>query len=181
MPEETNDEMDVFLSDVLEDLNTPEISSPGISPAPVPTAADEIAARDREIDRLKQEQAATVIGFAVKEAVREAGGNYTLLAPHLSQNLALQETDGARAIVLTDESGAPRLREDGAAMTLADRLSELQKTPEMAAAFSPAPNQGTGINRTGFVSHQQPIRAYDQAAVNAHIADIAAGRVRVTL
>ncbi|MBO6826644.1 MAG: hypothetical protein JJ879_10620 [Sneathiella sp.] len=43
------------------------------------------------------------------------------------------------------------------------------------------PAKGSGIQRSGYVSHFAPIRAADQAGINAHIAEIASGRMRVLI
>jgi len=172
MPEETKPEIETFLSDVLEEFTANE---------DMPAGDDDIAARDQEKDRSIRQQEAMILTHAVKEAIRDAGGNYVLLEPHMSKNLALRNVAGVQTVVLLDASGEVRAKEDGTPITLADRMAEMKSQPDMAAAFVPLGGRGAGVSRSGYVSHQQPIRAHDQEGLNAHIEDIATGRVRVTL
>jgi hypothetical protein len=129
--------------------------------------------------RLLEAEAAT--------AIAQAKGEARLLMPHVVDRLRLAGDGAAVAIDIVDDAGQPRRVQAGAdgaarAMTLSDLIAELRADPVFARAFEGTGRSGGGASAARTAGDGvRVISIHDQRAINAHVADIAAGRVRIVV
>lgn len=115
-------------------------------------------------------------------AVLAARGVPELLLPVLRERLTVEiDEAGAPAVRVVDTDGSALRRDDGEGfLTVADLVERLRADPVYARAFESTAKAGSGAPSAG---RGEPgsltVSAADPRAVARHIADIAAGRVRV--
>lgn len=140
--------------------------------------APDLVKRQRALER-------RLIEIEATHAIASARGESRLLLPHVLGRLRVAGADDAVALDVLDEAGQPRRvksGDDGAerAMTLAELVEEMRADAVFARAFEGSGRSGGGAPvQRGGGDGVRIISMHDQRAINAHVADIAAGRVRV--
>lgn len=126
---------------------------------------------------------ARLVDAEARAALQAARGVPELLLPMLRDRLSVAEDGaGGLAVRVLDEAGKPQRREveDGAYLTVADLVEGLRADPVYGRAFDGSGKGGSGAPTAG---RGEPgpltISADDPRAIARHVADIAAGRVRV--
>ena len=154
-------------------LDVEGLESPGIGdPAP------DLVERQHALER-------RLIEIEATHAIATARGEAKLLLPHVLGRLRVAGAGEALTLDVLDEAGQPRRvpsGDDGAerAMTLAELVEEMRADSVFARAFEGSGRNGGGAPaQRGGGDGVRVISMHDQRAINAHVADIAAGRVRV--
>ncbi|MEQ8396509.1 hypothetical protein [Thalassobaculum sp.] len=126
---------------------------------------------------------ARLIEAEARTALQVARGVPELLLPILRDRLAVVDDGAGRPVVrVLGDTGKPQRREGGNAdyLTVADLVGALRADPIYGRAFEGSGKGGSGAPATG---RGEPgpltVSAEDPRAIARHIADIAAGRVRV--
>lgn len=150
--------------------------APAAEPDPEPAAASGPDPRQAALE-------ARLIDAEARAALQAARGVPELLLPVLRDRLAVAE-DGAGgfAVRVVDAAGAPLRREggDGDFLTVADLIEGLRADPVYGRAFDGSGKGGSGAPTAGRgEAGPLTISADDPRAIARHVADIAAGRVRV--
>lgn len=146
----------------------------GLAPA---DPAPDLVRRQHALER-------RLIEIEAVHAIATARGESRLLLPHVLGRLRVAGADDAVTLDVLDDSGQPRRVSsgDGAerAMTLAELIEEMRADTVFARAFEGSGRSGGGAPvQRGGGEGVRVISMHDQRAINAHVADIAAGRVRV--
>ena len=154
---------------------TPE---PETGREPEPAAVPEDAA-DPRLAALE----ARLIDAEARSALQAARGVPELLLPVLRDSLAvLDDGAGGLAVRVLDDAGNPRRRagDDGGFVTVADLVESLRADPVYGRAFEASGKGGSGAPTAGRgEAGPLTVSADDPRAIARHVADIAAGRVRV--
>jgi len=124
-----------------------------------------------------------LIAAEARAAVLAARGSAELLLPVVLPRLRVATTeDGGSVVQVVDETGAP-LRQDGegsAPLTVADLIDRLRADPLYARAFDGSGKAGSGAPTAGRGGGGAvTVSLSDPRSIARHVADIAAGRVRV--
>ncbi|MEQ8816547.1 MAG: hypothetical protein RLO51_26160 [Thalassobaculum sp.] len=126
---------------------------------------------------------ARLVDAEARAALQAARGVPELLLPVLRDRLAVTDDGtGGPAVRVLDEAGAPRRRdgEDGGFRTVAELVEELRADPVYGRAFEGSGKGGSGAPTAGRgEGGPLTVSADDPRAIARHVADIAAGRVRV--
>ena len=124
---------------------------------------------------------ARLIDSEVLAALQAARGVPELLLPVLRNRLAvLDDGAGNPAVRVLDDAGTPRRRDDGGFVTVADLVESLRADPVYGRAFEASGKGGSGAPTAGRgEAGPLTVSADDPRAIARHVADIAAGRVRV--
>ncbi len=145
---------------------------------PEPAAVPEDAADPR-----LAAQEARLIDAEARSALQAARGVPELLLPVLRDSLAvLDDGAGGLAVRVLDDAGNPRRRagDDGGFVTVADLVESLRADPVYGRAFEASGKGGSGAPTAGRgEAGPLTVSADDPRAIARHVADIAAGRVRV--
>jgi hypothetical protein len=124
-----------------------------------------------------------LIEAEARGAVEAARGVPELLLPILRGLLAVRDDGaGGLAVRVLDAAGEPRRRGEGedGFMTVADLVESLRADPVYGRAFDGSGRGGSGAPTAGRgEGGPLTIAADDPRALSRHLADIAAGRVRV--
>ena len=124
---------------------------------------------------------ARLIDSAVLAALQAARGVPDRRPPVLRSRLAARDAGaGNPAARGPADAGTPRRRDDGGFVTVADLLESLRADPVYGRAFEASGKGGSGTPTAGR-AEAGPLTesADDPRAIARHVADIAAGRVRV--
>jgi hypothetical protein len=158
----------------------PEDAEAASEAAPEPEPMPETAAAP---DARRAALEARLVDAEARAALQVARGVPELLLPVLRDRLAVAEDDaGGLAVRVLGEAGEPQRRdgEDGAYLTVADLVEGLRADPVYGRAFDGSGKGGSGAPTAGRgESGPLTISADDPRAIARHVADIAAGRVRV--
>lgn len=125
---------------------------------------------------------ARLIDAEARAALQAARGVPELLLPVLRDRLAIADDGaGGLAVRVLDDDGAARQREgSGDFATVADLVEGLRADPVYGRAFDGSGKGGSGAPTAGRgEGGPLTISADDPRAVARHVADIAAGRVRL--
>lgn len=125
---------------------------------------------------------ARLIDAEARAALQAARGVPELLLPVLRDRLAVADDGaGGLAVRVLDDAGAVRRREgSGDFVTVADLVEGLRADPVYGRAFDGSGKGGSGAPTAGRgEGGPLTIPADDPRAVARHVADIAAGRVRL--
>jgi len=145
-------------------------------PEPVPETATVADPRQAALE-------ARLVDAEARAALQAARGVPELLLPVLRDRLGVAEDDaGGLAVRVLDEAGEPKRREgeDAAYLTVADLVEGLRADPVYGRAFDGSGKGGSGAPTAGRgEAGPLTISADDPRAIARHVADIAAGRVRV--
>ncbi|MBE7637056.1 hypothetical protein GUA87_09390 [Sneathiella sp. P13V-1] len=147
---------------------------------PVPDLRKALDEKNEEANALREERDQLKRMSEIKMGLFEAGGNYSLLSPHLEKVTSVRNIDGEAVVCVVGPDQEPLRNREGGLLTVADKIQEMRQTPEMAAAFMSAPSRGAGVKTTSFRSPLKPLSAFDQAALNSNIEDIARGKIEVS-
>lgn len=140
-----------------------------------------LAAKDAEINGLKDANAEFLIITRASEALVKAGGSVDLLMPHLRAAVTVVEEGGQVRLRVIDSDGSFREKAEGVPMEIADLVSEMRASPVFARAFDPTGNRGSGMDPVSLPVRVSSVNGHNQWALNARIEDIAAGKVAVSL
>jgi hypothetical protein len=119
----------------------------------------EIEKREKEIQKLKDEKKEAKVKSRVSRAITDAGGNATLLGPHISQRIASEVNAEGEVVITVNKDGKPWLvGTDAKAATLKDLLEDMKKDQAFATAFSATNVNGSGAknNMTGLTGVINP-------------------------
>jgi len=138
----------------------------------------------QEKEQMAQALMETEMTYALTEAFYQAGGKRdATLAKMLAKQLLSQVNYDQRGnLIVVDQSGSPRLRDDGKQMTLVDLMNEIKGT-SFGVLFDPVDPVG-GSGATGSqvqVSGRKYLRTTDPYKLGQHIEAIAKGEVVVDL
>ncbi|NQW12232.1 MAG: hypothetical protein HQ481_20390 [Alphaproteobacteria bacterium] len=138
-----------------------------------------------EVDPMRLALEARLIEAEARAAIQSARGVSELLLPILRDRLAVvaDEESGSPMVRILDETGAPLRRDDGgdaSFLTVADFVERLRADPLYARAFDGSGKGGSGAPTAGRgEGGPVTVSASDPRAIARHVADIAAGRVRL--
>jgi len=138
----------------------------------------------QEKEQLARSLRETEVTYALTEAFYQAGGKRdAALAKMLAKQLLSQVNyDQHGNLVVVDQSGSPRLRDDGKPMSLLDLMNEVKNT-SYGVLFDPVVSAG-GSGATGSqvqVSGRKYLRTTDPYKLGQYIEAIAKGEVVVDL
>lgn len=128
---------------------------------------------------------ARLVDAEARAALQAARGVPELLLPVLRDRLAVvDDGDGGPAVRVLDAAGAPRRHEGGGEedgyLSVADLVESLRADPAFGRAFEGSGKGGSGAPTAGRgEAGPLTVSADDPRAIARHVADIAAGRVRV--
>lgn len=178
-PEADGDAAPDATGEVVEPEQVPG-SEPDGEPDPG-SAPDAGAAAGRDPRQAALE--ARLIDAEARAALQVARGVPELLLPVLRDRLAVAgDGAGGFAVRVVDAAGMPLRHEgsDGDFMTVADLVEGLRADPAYGRAFDGSGKGGSGAPTAGRGdAGPLTISADDPRAIARHVADIAAGRVRV--
>lgn len=105
--------------------------------------ATELAGKDKEIARLRDQIEHVQIDSKVVEAISKSGGNVELLKPHVRSRLQLN-TEDFSTIVLDGDGKTPKVDGDGNPVTIDALIGEMRKSEIYAGAFKASEQSGSG-------------------------------------
>jgi hypothetical protein len=117
--------------------------------------AKEIAAKDKEIDRLTGEIRHQKVESTATQALADAGGNVELLKPHLLSRLKLN-TDDFSVLVLEDDGKTPKVDASGNPVNIDALVSEMRDSDTFASGFKATSQSGSGSEPTEGGGDQPP-------------------------
>jgi len=126
-----------------------------------------------------------LIDAEARAALQASRGVPELLLPVLRDRLTVTDDgDGGLTVRVVDEAGVPRrveaTDEAGAFMSVVDLVESLRADPAFGRAFEGSGKGGSGAPTAGRgEGGPLTVSADDPRAIARHVADIAAGRVRV--
>lgn len=154
-----------------------------VEPAPEPADAASAVAPSSSPDPRQAALEARLIDAETRAALQAARGVPELLLPVLRDRLAVAgDGVGGFAVRVVDAAGIPLRHEggDGGFMSVADLVEGLRADPVYGRAFDGSGKGGSGAPTAGRgEAGPLTISADDPRAIARHVADIAAGRVRV--
>lgn len=111
----------------------------------------EIEEAETRVKRLTREMERTLVEAAAVRAVAEARGAVDLLMPHIRGHTRLDEArDGTLKVVVVDDHGHPRLRDDrGTPMDIGDLVAEMRLSKTFSRAFEGSGASGSGMPPQG--------------------------------
>jgi len=105
---------------------------------------EQIAEKDRETARVKQELERHLIDAQATEAINGENGNVTLLLPHVKALVKLKEEDGVFKAQVVDATGTSRVDAEGNPLTIKALVSEMRTQEVYAGAFKGTGSAGGG-------------------------------------
>jgi hypothetical protein len=87
--------------------------------------------------------------LAVRDAVSEVEGDYDLLAPHILEQLDVEEDGDDYTVFVVNKKGEAIVGADGKKKTVAALVKEMAENPKYAGAFSAANVGGSGGRNGG--------------------------------
>ena len=135
--------------------------------------------RDPAVTRLRALLERRLVEAEATTAVLAARGVPQLLLPAILPMLGVVEEDGQPRVRVVDEDGRPREDAEGRPLAVAALVDELARSEIYGRAFDGRGKTGSGTPATGQGADVATISLSDPAALGRHLADIAAGRVRV--
>ncbi|GAB4182040.1 MAG: hypothetical protein OHK0024_21260 [Thalassobaculales bacterium] len=146
-------------------------ASPPSAAAPLP-GGDPPSSTPRPSAALVARLEDSLIETAAAQAIQAARGHEALLLPLLRPRLRLVERGSGLAVEVQGE--------DGRGQPLPALLEAMRTDARYAPAFAPVRPAGSGALGAAPAAAVPAISIRDQAALNANVAAIAAGRLRVT-
>lgn len=113
--------------------------------------ANDIAAKDTDIDRLKQHLHKEMIVNKAISAISAAKGKVALALPHVVGNLRLEEDGENLRVVVLDKEGNPRLSKqpgNSKEMSIEEFIGELKSDEEYGILFEGSGASGGGARGT---------------------------------
>ena len=135
------------------------------------TLAGQLQQSRLEIEKIEQARLMDQAEKEIRNTVTLAGGSADLLLPHIL----------AKATVTQGEEGAVLLfsEKEGKTQNLDSVLEEMKQNPHLAPAFKQSRPTGSGMPPSSSAGLYTQISRQDQQAVNAHIEEIATGKISV--
>lgn len=136
------------------------------------TLTDQLQRSKTQIEQMEQHQLREQAEQEIRKTVIQAGGAAELLLPHILGKAKIgQGKDGLE--LRFDEQG-------GETKNLDTVLEEMKKNPHLALAFKQNRPTGGGMSPSSVSGLHPRISRQDQQAVNAHIEEIATGKISLS-
>ena len=137
--------------------------------------------QDPAVTRLRALLERRLVEAEATTAVLAARGVPQLLLPAILPMLGVVEEDGQPRVRVIGQDGRPREDAEGRPLAVAALVDELARSEIYGRAFDGRGKTGSGTPATGQGADVATISLSDPAALGRHLADIAAGRVRVPM
>lgn len=125
-----------------------------------------IQAKDQELAAMKQSLESHLVDATISSAIAQNDGVPELLKDVVKAKTRLISEDGIYKTVVVDDSGDPRINENGDYMSVAELVPEFKEHPIYGMAFK-APNvKGMGTNGQGVGSKSKPTPTTPKKARN---------------
>ena len=110
----------------------------------------ELAKRDTRLGRVEGKLYDVMARREAEKAIRDAGGNPTLLLPHILPFIKVAEHDEDFAATVVDAKGKPRIADgQGTPMTITQLVEVFKADDTYGAAFSADAASGSGARNSG--------------------------------
>jgi len=143
----------------------------------------DMESRDTRIGTLTEALNKRLVDAEATAAIAAAKGVPQLLLPHVRASIKVSEEDGEFLAKVVDTKGNPRIGDaKGTPMTITQLIEEMKQSEVFGRAFEASGAGGSGASNQngGSANGLRTVKASDQDALNASIADIASGKVVVS-
>lgn len=98
----------------------------------------------KRLDKVRATMEEALVDGEASRALAELKGSPTLLLPHIRKHVKIAESDEGFAIQVVNSKGEPRVRDDGAPVTIKQLVEEMKGAAEFGRAFDGSGAGGTG-------------------------------------
>lgn len=104
----------------------------------------------KKLEKMNAELERALVDSAATMEIVAAKGSPVLLLPHIKKFTKMVEQDDGRFVVqVVNEKGEPRVRDDGAPMSLSNLVEELRSNNQFGRAFEGNGSSGSGMGAGG--------------------------------
>lgn len=99
---------------------------------------------EQRLARLQDNLSVALVDGEATRALAAAKGSPELLLPHIRRCVKIAESDAGFTIQVVDDKGQPRVRDDGAPMTITNLVEEFKNAAAYGRAFDSSGASGAG-------------------------------------